>query len=502
VSDDEDKYRVYFEAGSGQDLSDPRPLEDPPFCLGILGDFSGRGTRPARTEGENWASRPLIRVTPENVLSFGGLFPSAEVRGLPGTSSPVSIPFRQMEDFHPDGLFERLDLFEGLRRARSGILAGEEDAEGVRKEAGEGRTPADPGKGRGAAEHPGGEGLLDAILQETGEELLRDGSDLEGDLDAFIRRVVRPHAVRPGADRTDDLAALDREVGFLMRAVLHSPGLQSLESLWRSVVFLLSRLETTSRLRVYLVDVSREELAFDLLSTDEPTEWSLARTLLSPVSDRGEELRWAALLGAYEFGAHPEDVPLLQRIALLAETAEVPFVAAGDAVLAGCPSLHEAPDPRDWNAPVDDLWDPLRSSPEAEWVGLAIPSFLLRTPYGPGGSRTKTFAFEEAPSHPGGYLWGNPAILWGVLCARAFARTGWGGLRPEGHQGVEGLSMYVSSQGWGHSLESALSHSAASSLAEHGLMPVIGSRDESEVRFVRMGSVSRNGGAPRAWWRD
>jgi type VI secretion system protein ImpC len=494
VSENEDKYRVYLEAGSGQDLGSPDPDDDIPFCLGVLGDFSGAGTRSEPGEGGHWASRPLIRVTPENVLSLGGLAPSVEIRGLPGSPSPLSISFRTMEDFHPDSLFRRLDLFDTLRRAREKLLSGEGPSEEEGKEGGEGKS-LDEGKS------PGQGGLLDAVLGETNEELQRSGSHVTDDLDGFIRRVVRPHAVRVPEARTEELGRLDQEIGSLMRAVMHSPGFRSLESLWRSVIFLLSRIQTTSSLRVYLVDVSHKDLAMDLLSTDEPTEWDLPGLLLNPMSDQGEELRWAALVGAYEFGSDPEDLALLQRIALLAETADVPFVAQGSPTLAGCRFLEESPDPRDWNLPVDDLWEGLRSSQEGEWIGLAAPGFLLREAYGEDGAKAKTFSFREAPPHPDGYLWGNPAVIWGILVARAFSRTGWQGLRPESGQGVEGLPMYVTPQGVGRSLEAALSHSAASALVDQGLMPLVGSRDESDVRFARMLSTSRNGNAPQAWWR-
>jgi len=484
VSENEDNYRVYLEGGSGQDLGSTEPHLDLPFCLGILGDFSGFGTRSEPRRETGWASGPLIRVTPENLLGFGGLSPRVEIRGLPGELSSVAVSFRSMEDFHPDNLFRRLDLFDTLRRDRDRVLSGE----GRDKEGGEGKSP---GEG----------GLLDAVLGETNEELQRFGSDLTDDLDGFIRRVVRPHAVRPPADRTEDLGRLDQEIGSLMRAVMHSPEFRSLESLWRSVIFLLSRIETRSSLRVYLVDVSQEELARDLLSTDEPTEWELPGLMLNPVSDRGEELRWGALVGAYEFGADPEDLALLQRIALLAETADVPFVAQGNPTLAGCLSLQETPDPREWNSPVDDLWEGLRSAQEGGWIGLAAPGFLLRAPYGEDGAKAKSFSFKEAPVHPDGYLWGNPGVIWGVLLARAFARTGWGGLRPESGQGVEGLPLYVTPDGLGHSLEAVLSYSAASALVDQGLMPLVGARDEPAVRFARMLSCNREVEEIRAWWR-
>jgi hypothetical protein len=192
----EDKYRVYFEAGSGQDLSDPRPLEDPPFCLGILGDFSGRGTRPARTEGENWASRPLIRVTPENVLSFGGLFPSAEVQWASGNVvarvHPVSAD---------GGLPSRWPL-----RAPGSVRGAPEGPVGnPGRRGGCGRASGKkPGKGEhlpipardGARPNTPGEKACwtRSCRRPARSSQVRIGPD--GDLDGFIRRVVRPHAVR------------------------------------------------------------------------------------------------------------------------------------------------------------------------------------------------------------------------------------------------------------------------------------------------------------------
>ena len=188
MREDDDKYRVYLDAQPGQDFRETRPIADLPFCLGIFGDFSGRGSLSSLAGGEDWASRPLVRVTPENVLNFGGLSPKAEVRGLPGTVSTASLVFDGMDDFHPDSLFRRLDLFRDFRLARERILGGEGPAglEGTGAEDGSTGTVSGEGAGRGA--ESAAPGLLDAILQETNQEALQDGSDLEGDLDlqAFL----------------------------------------------------------------------------------------------------------------------------------------------------------------------------------------------------------------------------------------------------------------------------------------------------------------------------
>jgi type VI secretion system protein ImpC len=286
-----------------------------------------------------------------------------------------------------------------------------------------------------------------------------------------------------------------------MTTVLHDPGFRKLESVWRSVVLLLSRIEVTTKLRIYLIDVSKEELAADLLSTDEPTEWGFAHTLLRPISEHGEELRWAALLSAFDFGQDPEDIPLLQRLGFLAESGGVPFFGGGAPPLLGARSLPAQPDPRDWTEALDPLWSDLRQRAEANWINLSLPAFLLRNAYGPDGGKTRRFGFAEDASSPEDLLWGNPSFLWGVVLAQEFARSGWG-LRILGRHSVPQIPMYLTADGWASAVRANLSHSAASRVQELGLSQVINNRNEPEVHLYGLGSISNSEGSLRAWWRN
>ena len=74
---------------------------------------------------------------------------------------------------------------------------------------------------------------------------------------------------------------------------------------------------------------------------------------------------------------------------------------------------------------MDPLWAELRENPEAAWISLAFPGFLLRTAYGPEGKRAKTFDFSEALAVSADLLWGNSCFpVWGSVLARAFAKSG------------------------------------------------------------------------------
>ncbi len=495
-----DEYSVYLDGGVGQDLSDPKPLGmelqpsgETPFCLGIVGDFSGGG----RALGNHQASglgRPLLkRITPENVLGLAGLTPEIRVTNLPDGLPDLAMKFSSLEDFHPDALYQKLDIFRPHREARRGITTGETTvvADPETRETPEPNRPVgDPGSG-----------LLDAVLGETKREMPKAGSDVEEDLDAFLRRVVKPHVIAATPDHSQELEELDHLTSTLMSALLHNPEVRKLESLWRSMVFLLSRIEVTTKLRVYLIDVSKQELVADLLSTDEPAEWGFAHTLLRPLSEHGEELRWAALLSTFDFGRDPHDVTLLQRLGLLAESGGVPFLGAGDDHLLGSRSLVDQPDPRDWTEPLDPLWLDLRQRPEADWIALSIPAFLLRTPYGPGGGKTKRFGFVEGVSSPADLLLGSPCILWGVVLGQEFARAGWD-LRISGRHALAQIPMWTTPEGWGSPLRVNFSHSAAARVQEMGLIPVTNNRNEPGVALPGFASISATGGSLRAWWKD
>ncbi len=488
MRENDDNNRVYLDGGVGQDPYHPQPMAlDPqlmgevPFCLGIVGDFSGRRSHLENGEDPDLARRPLRRVTPENVLELAGLSPEIVVAALPEGPPELSITFSTMEDFHPDRLYDRLDLFQRDRDARDRIKTGGETVD---------PEPPDPDSG-----------LLDAVLGETELETPRKESEIDGELDAFIRRVVRPHVVRAAPDHSEQIRALDRQTGGLMKALMHAPEFRELESLWRSVVFLLSRVEVSTDLRVYLIDVSEAELVADLLSTDKPTEWGFAHTVLNPISEKGEELRWAALLGGFEFGRDPHQAPLLQRIGLLAESGQIPWFAGADPSLLGSRSLQDQPDPRDWTEPLDPLWEELREKPEAEWISLALPGFLLRPPYGPEGGKVKRFDFTEEATFPQDLLWGTPSVLWGVVLAREFALSGWD-MQTGGRQTVSQIPLHASPDGWATCVQTNFSVTGASRAREMGLNPVVSPRNEPELHLHGLESISTSDKGLRAWWES
>src|SRR5262245_25998293 len=88
--------------------------DEEPMRLLLLGDFSGKPSdaRPPL------ASRPTLRVDPDN-------FEQVLRRLRPRLEAPGgAIEFEELDDFHPDRLYSRLELFKSLRQARTTLPAG------------------------------------------------------------------------------------------------------------------------------------------------------------------------------------------------------------------------------------------------------------------------------------------------------------------------------------------------------------------------------------------
>jgi type VI secretion system protein ImpC len=186
----------------------------------------------------------------------------------------------------------------------------------------------------------------------------------------------------------------------------------------------------------------------------------------------------------------------MMNIARLAQANRISFVAGASPHLVGCDSFGTQPDPDDWKeGSSDELtgFETLRRTPEAARLGLAMPRFLLRQPYGKGSDPIEAFPFEEMSAKPGheSYLWGNPAFLCGLLMADAFAAQD-SDLEDLGGGGeIGGLPIHkFTSEGETQvkpCAEAWLGERAAAAILRHGIMPVLSvqGRDAVQVFTLR-----------------
>jgi type VI secretion system protein ImpC len=274
--------------------------------------------------------------------------------------------------------------------------------------------------------------------------------------------------------------------------------------------FLVSRVETDETLKIYIIDISKEELAADLASADAlQSTGTYGLVVEQSVNVPGAE-PYAVLVGGYTFDQTTEDIGLLRQLARIAQAAGAPLLAAADSHFAGCQSLAATPDPNEWRRQpepaADQLWQQVRQSPEAAYMGLVLPRFLLRLPYGRDTDPIDRFDFEEFSPLAGHeqYLWGNSAVICVCLLAEAFREFGWaltGGLG----QDLAGLPMHIyTSDGEKHitpCAETILTERAMEVLIEKGLMPVLSIKGRDAVLVPRFQSIADPLSALAGPWR-
>jgi len=480
---------VVLDVEPGKTRNDAAPEPDSPFHILVLGDFSGRASRGVV---EPVLGRKPMLVDRDEIENLPKILKTKIRVPLEGDhGAELLIPIETIDDFHPDSLYEKCALFPALRAMRRRLenpaslkAATDEILGGLVREA--------PREAAASAEILTGS-LLDQIAEETSAPAPARGSRPRDPLLAYVHDLVAPHLV-PGQDpkQKELLAQLDNEVGSQMRRLLHDNVFQAAEAAWRALDFLVRNVETDTQLKIYVLDISKPEMLSDLASASDLKQTGLFQLLIK-ATPGGEP--WSLLGADCTFRPWIDDIELLARIAMLAELAGAPIIAAGDTSILGVKNPERLGDNDEWQ--IDNaVWNELRAFPEARRVGLAMPRFLLRSPYGKSSSPAERFPFEEMPegSTHAHYLWGNPMYACVMLIAQAFSHSKWD-LRPGQFQSVRGLPTHVWYEYGNPELkpgaEVLLTLKAAETMIEQGLMPLLSMKGSGEVRVGMFQSIAK-----------
>ena len=490
------------------DTGNPAGAPDPevPFRILVLGDFSGRMNRGAAPSGAAGANQQPIRVDRDNFDAMMAKLGIGLTLPVPGKAAPlVSLRFSGLENFHPDHLYEQLDIFHALKDTRKSLedpatfaaVAG--GLKGTRSGA---EAPAQPLKSENAGAGKIGSvsgDLLYQIISQPPQEQENAGAP-PSEWRSFLQEIVRPHLVSgPHPRQVEMMAAVDAAAGELMRMILHQPDFMALEAAWKGLHFLVSRLETDAQLKLYILDISKAELAADLGADENLRSTGLYRLLVEQTIGTPGAEPWAVLIGNYHFEKCHEDIDFLGRMAKIARASGAPFIAAASDKMVCRTSLAKTPDPDDWEQSATpeeaQAWQALRELPEAAYLGLVLPRFLLRLPYGADTKPVESFDFEEMPSllDHDACLWGNAAFACALLLGRAFSLNGWR-FRPGDQLDVDNLPLYLRKDDAESKLlpcaETLLTQRAAETILDAGLMPLLSFLNQDTVRLARFQAIA------------
>jgi len=302
------------------------------------------------------------------------------------------------------------------------------------------------------------------------------------------------------------IAAIDRKLSDQINQILHHADFQKLEGAWRGLHHLVNNTETDEQLKIRVMNISKAELG-KTLKRYKGTNWDQSPLFKKIYEEEygqfgGEP--FGCLVGDYHFDQSAPDVELLGEMAKVAASAHAPFITGVSPTVMQMDSWQELANPRDltkiFTTPEYAAWRSLRESDDARYLGLAMPRFLARQPYGARSAPVEEFNFEEetgAADH-GKYTWANAAYAMAVNINRSFKEYGWcsriRGIESGG--AVEGLPTHSFPTDDGGvdmkcPTEIAISDRREAELAKAGFMPLVHRKNSDFAAFIGAQSLQQ-----------
>lgn len=248
------------------------------------------------------------------------------------------------------------------------------------------------------------------------------------------------------------IADIDEALSVQLNEVMHSQEFQDLEGTWRGMRYLVMNSETSTQLKIRVMNATKKDLIKDFKTASEFDQTAIFKKIYEEEYGTFGGSPYAAIIGGYEFSHHPEDLFLLDEMSHVAAAAHAPFLTAASPRLFGMKSFTDLQGPRDLAKIFDTeeyvKWKSFRSNSEdSRYVGMVLPHVLGRLPYGRDNVPVEAFNFEEdvtGKDHKK-YLWTNAAYVLGTRLTDAYARYGWcAAIRGvEGGGLVEGLPTHT-----------------------------------------------------------
>lgn len=482
-------------------------VEEKPFRILILGDWSGD------VQKKEVSERSLIEIDRDNFDSVINRFQTKLELDLSSDENQIlSLEFSELDDFHPDNLFRQVPLFADLRDLRRRLLnpsTFNSAAREVRGWLSENQPIVTP-EISSEPKTVNSEDLLDQILSGKSENVKLEATH-SAELSGLLKDLVRPYLL--GFDENEQkslVSIVDKATSSLMRKILHHPKFQKLESAWRSLYFLIRNTETNSFLKIYILDISKDELSVKLKQTNNLTDSDVFQKIVVDADKMFDGEYWAAIFGTYDFHPNVDDIAVLIRLSKICKAIQSPFVSNISPELLGIDSLFHKPHHTEWDFSEDSsigkLWTTLRLMPESEFLGITINKFLTRLPFGSETDEIESFSFEEfeeSPIHEK-YVWGNTCFICALLLARSFTKYEWN-MANNLEQDIEKLPIHIYKEGsetiTKPCAEIALTQTACEKLMEFGLMPLISFRNTDRVKLARFQSVTNPVTALAGRWK-
>src|SRR6185369_3282966 len=301
------------------------------------------------------------------------------------------------------------------------------------------------------------------------------------------------------------IAALDKKLTEQVNMILHHDDFQKLEGSWRGLHYLVNNTETDEMLKIRFMNISKADLG-KTLKRYKGTAWDQ-----SPLFKKIYEAEYGqfggepfgCLVGDYYFDQTAPDVEMLGEMSHIAAAAHMPFIAGASPTVMQMDTWQELANPRDLTKIFTTAeyapWRSLRESEDSRYVGLAMPRFLGRYPYGKANP-VEEFDFQEDTegARHEKFTWVNSAYAMAVNITRSFKLYGWcsriRGVESGG--AVESLPVHTFPTDDGGvdmkcPTEIAISDRREAEMAKNGFMPLLHRKNSDLAAFIGAQSLQK-----------
>lgn len=332
---------------------------------------------------------------------------------------------------------------------------------------------------------------IDSAVQTLAEQALAGTAIIPGNAIATVEALM---------------AEIDKKLSEQINLILHHENFQSVEGAWRGLHHLVNNTETDEQLKIRVLNISKKDL-HKTVKKFKGTAWDQSPIFKKMYEEEygqfgGEP--YGALIADYYFDNSGPDVELMSEMAKVCAASHAPMIAAADPSVMMMDSWQELSNPRDltkiFQTPEHAAWQSFRESEDSKYVGLAMPRFLARAPYGAKTNPVDGFDFEEdvTGDDSSQYTWANAAYAMGTNITRSFKNYGWcsqiRGIESGG--AVEGLPVHTFPTDDGGvdmtcPTEIAISDRREAELAKNGFMPLVHKKNTDFAAFIGAQSMHK-----------
>lgn len=254
------------------------------------------------------------------------------------------------------------------------------------------------------------------LIGEFIDSVVESGSDVSNDTVAAINQKI---------------AEIDALITDQLNEVMHHPDFQKLEASWRGLHYLVMNTETGTQLKLRLMNASKKDVLGDLEKAVEFDQSALFKQIYEEEYGTFGGFPYSCLVTDFEFGRHPQDFALMEKLAEVAAAAHAPMIASAGPRMFDMDSFTDLGTPRDLAKIFESAemikWRSFRDSEDSRYMVLTLPHTLMRLPYGPDTIPVEGIGFTEdvdGRDHSK-YLWGSASWAMAQRVTNAFSLYGW-----------------------------------------------------------------------------